>query len=96
MDVFNAIGKVRFSSSKAQRVQLAPGIDLLCFEPGQKLHFHSGASYYVVTGSAQISSDGRQHDVPPAQMAVAAREEEHTVTNAGEVRLICLSYQPQK
>jgi mannose-6-phosphate isomerase-like protein (cupin superfamily) len=96
MDIVNAIAKARFASAKPQRVQLhkdgrAP-IDLLCMEPGQSLKVSSGSwAYYVVTGTAEMVSGSTTSRLPTGQIAVAAKDEPHTITAAGEQRLVCLA-----
>ncbi len=94
MKVFNAIAKVRFSSSKAQRVNLADDVDLLCFEPGQKIHSPTGATYYVIAGSGQATSGNQTLEVPLSQMVRTEPDEAHTLENTGQVRLICLAIHP--
>jgi len=96
MDVVNAIAKVRFGSAKPQRVQLRKDarcpIELLCLEPGQKLKVADGRwAYYVVTGAARVESGGAAEDVPAGHLAAASRGESHTLSSAGEQRLICLA-----
>jgi hypothetical protein len=98
IDIVNAIGKARFSAAKPQRVQLHRGgnhqMDLLCFEAGQKLPVAAGTwTYYVITGAAAISGPGQEvQQVPQGQLAAA--DQPHTVTNAGERRLVCLACGP--
>ena len=96
MDILNAIAKVRFASSRPQRVQLAKGgpapIDLLCMEPSQKLKVPAGRrAYYVVTGAARVESAATAAtDLAPGQFALTAEDEAHTISAAGDQRLVCL------
>lgn len=96
MHVVNAIAKVRFGSAKPQRVQLrkdarAP-IELLCLEPGQSLRVAGGRwAYYVVTGAARVESGSAAADVPSGHLAIPPEGEKHTLSSAGEQRLICLA-----
>jgi hypothetical protein len=96
MDILNAIAKVRFASARPQRVQLHKDgrtpIDMLCMEPGQKLKVPGGWwAYYVMTGTARIESNASASDLPAGQFAVTGRDEGHTVSSAGEQRLVCLA-----
>jgi mannose-6-phosphate isomerase-like protein (cupin superfamily) len=97
MDIVNAISKVRFASARPQRVQLhkdgrAP-VDLLCMEPGQSLKVSAGRwGYYVITGAAQVESGGKVSPLPTGQLAVTGEGEPHTITAAGEQRLVCLVF----
>ena len=96
MDFLNAIAKVRFGSARPQRVQLCKGgrtpMDLLCMEPGQKLKVHAGRwAYYVITGAARVESRLSAADLSAGHLAVTAQDEEHTLSTAGEQRLVCLA-----
>jgi mannose-6-phosphate isomerase-like protein (cupin superfamily) len=96
MDVVNAIGKVRFSSAKAQRVQLAPGADLLCMEPGQNLQVDGGSwQYYVVAGGVRVQADDGSAEAKSGQLVSLNSAGPHTLTNAQEVRLIVLAAKRQ-
>ena len=67
-------------------------VDLLCMEPGQSLKVSSGSwAYYVVTGKAELESGGTTSPLPTGQLAVTAKDEVHTITAAGEQRLVCLA-----
>ncbi len=97
MDLINAVAKARFSSARPQRVQLHAGpelcVDMICMESGQELHIHGGCRiYYVVTGTARFSGEGKTIDLAMGQMAVADANQPHLVTNTGEGRLVCLVY----
>ncbi len=97
MDVVNAIAKVRFGSVRPQRVQLSKGeafqAELLCMEPGQQVSVASGQwLYYVITGSAELAAGGRTTELPPGQFAASAPDEEHTLSAAGDRRLVCLVF----
>jgi len=96
MDIGNAIAKVRFSSARPQRVQLYKGMslqtDVICLEPGQKLKVTSGEwVYYVVTGKAGVNCGAERFELPTGQFAAAADGETHTISNAGEQRLVVLA-----
>jgi mannose-6-phosphate isomerase-like protein (cupin superfamily) len=96
MDAVNAIGKVRFSSAKPQRVQLhkSAGLlaELICMEAGQELNVPAGElTYYVVMGTASISAGGQTAEIPPGHFAATGADEAHTISNAGEGRLVCLA-----
>jgi len=99
MDTINAIAKVRFATSKPQRVQLHKGsalsADLLCMEAGQSLKVDRGEwVYYAVMGTAELSADGQTAQVSAGHLAAFAATEAHTVRNAGEGRLVCLAIRP--
>jgi mannose-6-phosphate isomerase-like protein (cupin superfamily) len=96
MDIVNAIAKVRFGSAKAQCVHLhqagACRVELICMEPGQKLRVSSGEwTYYVIIGTACLTSNDKPVDVPTGQLVVAGLKEVHTLSNPGERRLVCLA-----
>jgi len=96
MEFINAIAKARFSSARAQRIHLRTDdhltVDLLCLEPGQEAEVRSGEwTYYVVTGTAALTSKGEVTDLPTGQLAVTEADEPHTLAAAGERRLVCLA-----
>jgi quercetin dioxygenase-like cupin family protein len=96
MNIVNAIAKARFGSARPQRVQLHKGdglrAELLCMEPGQELKVGSGQwVYYVVTGTATLTAATGDRELPTGQFAASDPKEKHTVANASERRLICLS-----
>jgi mannose-6-phosphate isomerase-like protein (cupin superfamily) len=92
MDVVNAIGKVRFSSARAQRVQLAPGSDLLCMEPGQSLQVEGGNwQYYVVAGGLGVEAGDESAQAKSGQLIWLNSGAAHKLTNAQEVRLVVLA-----
>ena len=71
MKIVNAISKVRFASTEPQHIHLARGnsfrVDLLCMEVGQKDHPATGpCAYYVVAGSAMLTTGGSAHSTPSA------------------------------
>jgi quercetin dioxygenase-like cupin family protein len=95
MDIVKAISKARFSSTGPQHVHLARGepfrVDLLCMEAGQKCPTAAGpCAYYVVTGSASLTTGAKPHELPAGQLAQLDGGEAHTIANAGQSRLICL------
>jgi len=97
MEIVNAVSKVRFASSAAQHVHLARGdglkVDLICMEAGQKDRSADGpCAYYVVTGSASIAVGKAAQALPAGHVAHLAPDEHHTISNAGEGRLICLMF----
>lgn len=90
MQTVNVIGKVRFSSAKAQRVQLLTGSELLCFEPGQSLRIEKGGQlYYTIAGSVTIEASQTPCQVSSGQLFQA--DSPHELTNQGEVRAMVLS-----
>jgi hypothetical protein len=96
MDVINAIAKARFSSAKAQRVQLHTAgplrSELLCIEAGQHFTIDSGVwAYYVVTGTASITVGDATETVPAGQLICTAPDEHHRIEAAGESRAVCLA-----
>ncbi len=96
MNLVNAISKARFSSAKAQRVQLDKSdravADLLCLEPGQEVEVSSGRwVYYVIAGTASVIGGGEETEVPTGQLAATAADEAHRMRNSGERRLVCLA-----
>lgn len=96
MELVNAIGKVRFSSSRPQRVHLAQGkswaLEMLCLEAGQEIKLPLGErAYYVVTGSATVTTDAGSRAVPAGQLAASLPGEAMVLSNTGEQRLICLA-----
>ena len=97
MDFVNAISKVRFGSARPQRIQLsrAEGFqaEMLCMEPGQQVRVQSGQwLYYVITGSASLTVDGRSTERPTGQFAASARDEKHVISTSGDRRLVCLVF----
>ncbi len=95
MNLVNAIAKVRFSSSKPQQVLLHKAdsvlIELICMEGGQELRGGQvEEAYYVVTGTATITADGKTSELPANQLAGFSADEPHVLANSGERRLICL------
>jgi len=96
MDVVNAIAKVRFSSARPQRIQLYKEpeltMELLCMEAGQGATVTSGRwAYYVVTGTAAVNDGEKSEQLPTGQLAVVNPPRKHTITNAGEGRLVVLA-----
>jgi len=96
METINAISKVRFSSARPQTIQLHEAgdfaIELLCMEPGQKAEHRAGQwAYYVVTGTASLTSQGQDAKISDGQLAAAGPDEPHTIANTGQQRLVCLS-----
>ena len=94
MTPINAIGKVRFSSAKGQRVHLvdAEGVaaDLLCLEQGQELSPGKGpAVVYVIAGTAAVICQGKQTRLPTGH--IVCTDENCKLTNIGEQRAICLA-----
>ena len=97
MDFINAISRVRFGSARPQRIQLSKAdplqAEMLCLEPGQQLAVRSGQwLYYVITGSAQVVVDGQATELPTGQLAVSQPDEKHTISAAGDRRLVCLAF----
>ena len=71
MEIVNAISKVRFASTGPQHIHLARAdsfrVDLLCMEAGQKSLPAAGpCAYYVVAGSALLTTGGSTHSTPSA------------------------------
>ena len=96
MDFVNAIAKARFGTAKPQRIQLRKGpellVELLCMESNQQFTVKSGEwAYYVVTGTAMLTADGEATQVPTGQLAAGGFNEEHTIANAGEGRLVVIA-----
>ncbi len=100
MDVINAIAKIRFSSAKAQRVQLHRCVgfasDLLCLEPGQDFSSAGRCSYYIIAGSGVLQAGKNKKDVNPGNFATCEEDESHTLVNSSEQRLICLVVSPHR
>jgi len=112
MEIVNAVSKVRFASSAPQHVHLARGqalrVNLICMEAGQKDRAAEGpCAYYVVAGSASLTTGGsasmtaggagkQAHFLPAGHVAHLDAGEGHTLSNAGEGRLICLMFRPAK
>lgn len=99
MKIVNAISKVRFSAAKPQRVHLVESdeasVDMLCMEAGQQLEVHSApATYYVITGAAEIEAGDAVQALPMGQLAHIPAGQAHTVINTGQGRLLCLAYRP--
>ena len=98
MDIENAIGKVRFSAARPQRVQLFRGdgmlFEMLCLEPEQEIDAPGPCAYYVVTGRARMAGDGEGFDLTAGTFAHVGPEEPHRLVNSGETRLICLAATP--
>jgi len=95
MNVVNAISKARFGTVKPQRIQLHKGsellAELLCLEAGQKFSASGECAYYVVTGSATLTGDGGPAELATGQLAAFEPGEGHSITNAGEGRLVLLA-----
>ncbi len=96
MDIINAISKARFSSAKAQCVQLSRDgqltSQLVCMEPGQAFNVNGGQwSYYVVTGEVEVSAGGESTRLPTSQLATSAPGEAHKLTTPGERRAVVLA-----
>ncbi|MFP4140901.1 MAG: hypothetical protein ACOCWV_05930 [Planctomycetota bacterium] len=96
MDIINAISKARFSSAKAQCVQLSRDgqltSQLVCMEPGQTLTVEKGQwSYYVVTGEVEVSAGGESTRLPTSQLATTAPDETHKLSTPGERRAVVLA-----
>jgi len=96
MDILNAIAKARFGSAKPQRIQLHKGLELsaelLCLETGQELRVPGGErTYYVITGSATITSAGSKAELQTGQLAACGLREQHTISNATDKRLVILA-----
>jgi len=99
METFNAISKVRFASARPQRVHLSKcdsfAVEMLCMEAGQDARVPAGPwAYYVVMGTATITSGKDSQSLAAGQMAATAAEETHTIANQGEGRLVCLAVGP--
>ena len=99
MDVINAIARVRFSSARAQRVQLYHGggsaCDLLCLEPEQDFSSTGQCSYYFIAGSGILKAGSSKKKVDMGNFAVCEKDEAHTLVNSSEQRLICLVISPK-
>ena len=97
METINAISKVRFSSARPQTIQLHEAgdlaIELLCMEPGQKAERRRAGqwAYYVITGTASVTSQGHDAKISDGQLAASGPDEPHTIANTGQQRLVCLS-----
>ena len=95
METVHAISKIRFATARPQVVHLTRGsqylVDMLCMEAGQKTKVTSGPwTYYVVMGTAELSSTHGAEALSSGQMATTAPDEVHTIANPGEGRLVCL------
>ena len=94
MKPINAIAKVRFSSARPQRVHLVEdepnAAALLCLESEQKISVSAPAVLYVVTGLATVTVDGGQVELATGHLVVL--DDDCVVANAGEQRLVCLSF----
>lgn len=96
MNFVNAIAKARFSTAKPQSVQLHKGdglvVELLCLESGQGFTVSRGEwSYYVLTGTAQVTAAQKTTEVSTGQIASAERDETHALGNTSEGRLVVLA-----
>jgi mannose-6-phosphate isomerase-like protein (cupin superfamily) len=101
MDVVQAIGKVRFASARPQRVHVSRSdlcaVEMLCMEAGQEAKVTAGPwTYYVVMGTAGLTSGPRREELTAGQAATTGADEVHTVANAGEGRLVCLAVGPPR
>jgi len=99
VETVNAISKVRFSSARPQVVQLHKSgtthVELLCMEPGQKLKMDkTPLVYYVITGSAEISSKKQKATVQAGHTVSIDADEIHAITSPAEGRLVCLVISP--
>jgi len=100
MNTVNAIAKVRFSATRPQRVQLhkdaALLAELLCMEAGQEIKVPAGEwVYYVAMGAAKVAGrDGQAKQIGTGHFAAFSAREAHTITNAGEGRLVCIAVSP--
>jgi mannose-6-phosphate isomerase-like protein (cupin superfamily) len=95
MDTVNAIAKARFASAKVQRIQLHKSddmnVELLCLEPGQKAAASGRLVYYVVTGSATVSTASGPVSLATGHVGATSAHESHTVANESEGRLVLLA-----
>ena len=96
MDIVNAIAKVRFSSARPQRINIHKSgqlvAELLCLEPGQEVKVNSGQRlYYVIRGTATLATADKKDELPMGQFAAAEPDEKHSIINASEQRVICLT-----
>jgi len=95
MNVVNAISKARFGSAKPQRIQLHKGSELLsellCLEAGQKFSASGERTYYVLTGNASLTGESGSAELPTGQLVAFGEQEAHSITNAGEGRLMLLA-----
>lgn len=88
----------RFAAEKMQKVNLFETgqmfCDVYCLEPGQqqKPHTHAGATkfYYVLEGSAEIRIGDETRTLTRGELAYAAPDEVHGVTNSSTERLVLL------
>ncbi len=92
----NAVGRVRFSSGRPQRVHLVDAsdetsADLLCLEDQQELALGDKAIVlYVVTGTATIITEGGRVTLPAGHLL--RPDSGCTLANIGERRLVCLAF----
>jgi quercetin dioxygenase-like cupin family protein len=96
MELINAVAKIRFSSAKAQCVQLSegPGVraELICLEAGQELTVEKGQwVYYVITGTTGFRVGEKSQQAPTGQIVVFEQDQKHTLSAAGERRSVCLA-----
>ena len=95
MDVINAIAKVRFSSARAQRVQLhkCPQFtcELVCLEPQQEMSAVGRCAYYVVAGNGNLKAGKHAGALKMGNLAALDDDESHTLVNSSEQRLILLA-----
>jgi mannose-6-phosphate isomerase-like protein (cupin superfamily) len=94
MERVNAIAKVRFASSAAQRARLHRSeslrAELLCLEPGQQVAVQGGEwVYYVIKGRASMEGGDGAGEMSSGELAAPAVNESHRIVNVGEQRLIC-------
>jgi len=97
VDVANAISKVRFGSARPQRVHLHKGdglaAELLCMEPGQQTRvLHGEWMYYVIAGHATVRAGAEESEIASGHSVAFAPDEDHTIANVDEGRLICLAF----
>ncbi len=96
MELINAVAKIRFSSAKAQCVQLSEGsgvhAELICMEPGQQLTVEKGQwVYYVITGRTDFAAGDQSQQAPTGQIVSFQENEKHVLSAAGERRSVCLA-----
>ncbi len=96
MECVNAISKVRFGSSKPQRVQLAGSnalqSELICMEPGQQVKVSSTeCTYYIIKGTASLTTAEKTAELAAGQFVSVGPDEKHTLAAHGDDRLICIS-----
>lgn len=95
MNVLNAISKVRFSSARPQRVQLAKCpvfvCDLLCLEPQQEISGAGRCTYYVIAGTGEVRSGRECSALTLGNFVCLGDEETHLLRNCSDQRLIALA-----